>query len=391
MRKTEPEILREKNPKILRETDPESIFAKDVKVPEVVQKKAMAALSEIQTEGTAMKKQYFFGKKAAVAAGVCALFACSLTAAAAYRIWSGRMQGTIEATPEQQQELVENGMATVFEQEPEHADMGVTKEGVTVRPEGVIADGHFVLLAFSVEGYMPGEGEEPCFDRVTVSAGNDEQNAVNFSGSFFNGYVTGSDGKPVRRDGSPVTVDETGGIICDYTDENGRLEFDLLLYPARWENSLLGETIHVAFHDLGTTYHADFAGDIAADWEFDVPISGNSDAKAYVPQAPLGDSGVILKSVELSPISVRLDYVFTDAPAENTDDLPYCIGVRMKDGTLLRYVMDGGPSRVDEEGNGTCLQSFCQVIDADQVDALLFLKGEGPAEGDNLEIVPLGN
>lgn len=383
MRKTEPGIFGEE--------DLKNRFAEEIEVPEVVQKKAMAALSEIRMEGKNMKKQPVFGKRAAAAIGICALFAGSLTAAAAYRAWSGRMQGTVEATPEQQQELLENGTATVFEQEPEAADLKVTKEGVTVRPEGVIADGHFVWLAFSVEGYIPEEGEEPCFDRVSVSVRDDAQKAVNFSGSFFDGYVTGSDGKPVRPDGSPVTVDETGSVICDYTDEAGRLEYDLLLSPARWEDSLLGETLHVTFHDLGTVWHADFAGDIAADWELDVPVSGNSDARAYAPKATVGGSGILLSAVELSPISVRLDYVLPEGADIAPEDLPYCIGMRMKDGTLLRYLMDSGQSRRDDEGNVSCFQSFDRVIDPDQADALLFLKGEGPAEGDNLEIVPLGN
>jgi hypothetical protein len=76
-------------------------------------------------------------------------------------------------------------------------------------------------------------------------------------------------------------------------------------------------------------------------------------------------------------------------------DAPALTGVRLKDGTLIPYIVDGGGAGYMEETGDTYIQrrGLNRVIDVQQVDALLFYKtpvedGKQPTE-DNFYVVPI--
>ena len=81
------------------------------------------------------------------------------------------MKGTLQATDMQQQMLVEDGVATKFQETENYTNMAVTNEGVTVTPEMMVVNEKMVYLSLAVEGYDLQEGKEPCFEFVDVYLG----------------------------------------------------------------------------------------------------------------------------------------------------------------------------------------------------------------------------
>ncbi len=405
----------------------QEIFTQDIEVPEIVKKKADDAFSKIRQENaermdrtaktceiqTYKKKRFSLKRPAAAAACICLLAASSLTAlAAAYHYWSRGMQGNLQATPEQQNELVENGTTMLFESHESYESMAITSGGITVKPVETIVDAHFAHLSFSVEGYDLGETDEPCFEFINVYTGEDpdaEEGWVNMSGTFYDGIVCGNDGAPIYDDGTPLEFREDGSFVTHYTDENGALEFVMTLYAPETGESLLGKTIHVGFENLGTVYKAEYTNVLEGAWNFDIPLSGNDASHTYTPNALLGDSGATVKTAELSPISILLYYDFQGSTYEepaidangnettttlDTEPPAFC-GVRLKDGSMLKYIANGGSmGYTDEAKTEYCSRfAFDRVIDTEEVEALLFQKsspdGDAQLTEDNLYVVPL--
>ena len=224
------------------------ILNRDVEIPEVVFRKADAALNQIRantgtTKATRKVTRFPGGFRHAQAAAVaCAVLVgaggITATAAVVHHLWSRGMQANIQATEEQQKNLTDQGMVTQFDQAYTSANsdltgMEVTSEGITVKPMEMIADGHFVHLSFQVEGYDLPDGEEPFFETVKIYTGDEEtaeDSFVNMNGSFYNGIICDENGNPVYEDGTPLTVDENGTTIERYNAEDGTLEYVMTLY-----------------------------------------------------------------------------------------------------------------------------------------------------------------
>ena len=163
------------------------ILNRDVEIPEVVFRKADAALNQIRANTgstkatrkvTRIQGRIHHVQAAAVACAVL-IGAGGITATAAviHHLWSRGMQANIQATEEQQKNLTDQGMVTQFDQAYTSANsdltgMEVTSEGITVKPMEMIADGHFVHLSFQVEGYDLPDGEEPFFETLKVYTGD---------------------------------------------------------------------------------------------------------------------------------------------------------------------------------------------------------------------------
>ena len=381
------------------------ILKSDVEIPEVVLKKTDDALAQIR-ESTkpvrkAKKESRFQGgfRYAQAAAIACAVLVgaggITVTAAVVHHLWSRGMQGNLQATEEQQKDLAERGMVTQFDQSAAQEEglnlssMEVTSEGITVKPMELIADGHFVHAAFQVSGYDLADGEEPCFENVVVYTGEDENAQdgwVNMSGSFYDGIVSNNNGEPVYEDGTPLASDETGNIVEHYKAADGTLEYVMTLYKTDPDESLLGQTLHVCFENLGTVEKTEFMDRIGGTWEFDIPVSGKDAAKSCELNTALENVNVTVRSAAISPISIRVDYEVTGELQVQEDDngLPNVGGVVLKDGSKVLYLLNGGQSGY-QKGSDTqayLLATFDRVIDVDQVQSLLFRlhAGDQPEE-----------
>ena len=372
-----------------------NVLNSDVEIPEVVLKKADDALTQIK-ESTkpvrkAKKESRFQGgfRYAQAAAIACAVLVgaggITVTAAVVHHLWSRGMQGNIQATEEQQKDLAEQGMVT---EGPDLSNMEVTSEGITVKPTELVADGHFVHVAFQIAGYDLADGEEPCFEEVRVYTGEDENAEdgwVNMSGSFYNGIIANINGEPVYEDGTPL---ESGDFAEHYKAEDGTLEYVMTLYKTDTdpEESLLGQTIHVLLKNLGTVKKAEFMNGIDGTWKFDIPVNGENTAKSFELNTVLENANITVLSAAISPISIRVDYEVTGEMKTQEDDngLPAVSGVVLNDGSRLLYLFNGGQSGY-QKGSDTqayLLATFDRVIDVDQVQSLLFRlhAGDQPEE-----------
>ena len=381
------------------------ILKSDVEIPEVVLKKTDDALAQIR-ESTkpvrkAKKESRFQGgfRYAQAAAIACAVLVgaggITVTAAVVHHLWSRGMQGNIQATEEQQKDLAEQGMVTQFDQSAAQEEglnlssMEVTSEGIRVKPMELIADGHFVHAAFQVSGYDLADGEEPCFENVVVYTGEDENAQdgwVNMGGGFYDGIVSNNNGEPVYEDGTPLASDETGNIVEHYKAADGTLEYVMTLYKTDPDESLLGQTLHVHFENLGTVEKTEFMNGIGGTWEFDIPVSGKDAAKSWELNTALKNANVTVLSAAISPISIRVDYeVIGELQVQEDDNgLPNVGGVVLKDGSRVLYLLNGGQSGY-QKGSDTqayLLATFDRVIDVDQVQSLLFRlhAGDQPEE-----------
>lgn len=372
-----------------------NVLNSDVEIPEVVLKKADDALAQIR-ESTkpvrkAKKESRFQGgfRYAQAAAIACAVLVgaggITVTAAVVHHLWSRGMQGNIQATEEQQKDLAEQGMVT---EGPDLSNMEVTSEGITVKPTELIADGHFVHVAFQIAGYDLADGEEPCFEEVRVYTGEDENAEdgwVNMSGSFYNGIIANNNGEPVYEDGTPL---ESGDFAEHYKAEDGTLEYVMTLYKTDTdpEESLLGQTIHVLLKNLGTVKKAEFMNGIGGTWKFDIPVNGKDTAKSFELNTVLENANITVLSAAISPISIWVDYEVTGELQTQEDDngLPEVSGVVLKDGSRLLYLFNGGQSgyQKDSDTHAYLLATFDRVIDVDQVQSLLFRlhAGDQPEE-----------
>ena len=372
-----------------------NVLNSDVEIPEVVLKKTDDALAQIR-ESTkpvrkAKKESRFQGgfRYAQAAAIACAVLVgaggITVTAAVVHHLWSRGMQGNIQATEEQQKDLAEQGMVT---EGPDLSNMEVTSEGITVKPTELVADGHFVHVAFQIAGYDLADGEEPCFEEVRVYTGEDENAEdgwVNMSGSFYNGIIANNNGEPVYEDGTPL---ESGDFAEHYKAEDGTLEYVMTLYKTDTdpEESLLGQTIHVLLKNLGTVKKAEFMNGIGGTWEFDIPVSGKDAAKSWELNTALKNANVTVLSAAISPISIRVDYEVTGELQVQEDDngLPNVGGVVLKDGSRVLYLLNGGQSGYQKGSDmqAYLLATFDRVIDVDQVQSLLFRlhAGDQPEE-----------
>ena len=369
-----------------------NVLNSEVEIPEVVLKKTDDALAQIR-ESTkpvrkAKKESRFQGgfRYAQAAAIACAVLVgaggITVTAAVVHHLWSRGMQGNIQATEEQQKDLAEQGMVT---EGSDLSIMEVTSEGITVKPTELIADGHFVHVAFQIAGYDLADGEEPCFEEVRVYTGEDENaedGRVNMSGSFYNGIIANNNGEPVYEDGTPL---ESGDFAEHYKAGDGTLEYVMTLYKTDPEEILLGQTIHVLLKNLGTVKKAEFMNGMGGTWKFDIPVNGKDTAKSFELNTVLENANITVLSAAISPISIRVDYEVTGELQTQEDDngLPEVNGVVLKDGSLL-YLGNGGQSGY-QEGSDThayLMTAFDRVIDVDQVQSLLFQlhAGDQPEE-----------
>lgn len=368
-----------------------NIFQEDIKVPEIVLQKADEAFAGIQTEGrstmkknnqTENRKHTFWRNPAAVAACTCIIVAGSVTAGAAvHHVWSRGMQGAVRATDTQQKELTDKGAAIVLKETDDYSKLSVTDNGITITPETVIVDDYFAHVAFSVKGYDLAEGDEPGFDdwNIGVKDGK-EGSSVQAYGGFYDGIVSDENGNPVYEDGSSLKEDEQGQIISHYVDEDGNLEYVASIGVADWKDSLLGKTIVCKLKDLGTLYKTRFTLAKEGNWDFEIKLPNVSTASNIKVAKGIENTPFTVDDVELSPISIKINYSVNGEVTfkEDTNQVPQFLGVILKDGKKISFLGDAGGTGYNEAmTEAYTLSSFVQVIEPDQVQAIILRNDDG--------------
>ncbi len=368
-----------------------TILSEEIELSEIVLKKTNQAFEMIKQEDiVCMKKTHIRGKKmfktqAAVIAGVCILAVSSISAVAAiHHYWGRGMNGIIQASDEQQQVLTEKNIAKVYGEEPDSPSLAVTNNGVTIEPDTVIVDERLVYMAFRISGYSAADKMEPGFDMVNVYQGDhpeDESAWVNMSGTMYDGTIPDENGIPVSEDGS---------IISHYTDDNGNMEYIIRASAVEKNDSLLGKTIHVEFKNLGTFSKGMFIPAVDGDWNFEINLSDVSSSQNIKVGQKVEGTGFTMEDIDISPISIKVNYSVSAAPVEKEDDLgiPEVKGVVLKDGTRIPYLTN--PVRLgytdSSKSNAYQIAGFARVVDADEIAALIVLKSYENEKVEMLEI-----
>ena len=388
---------------------PEHLFPSETELSEIVRRKTDCAFEKIRQEESGMRKMTEkntnqaehkkekarggrFRVPAAAIAGVCLLAACSISAAAALRYYWGRgMNGILQATDGQQRELVEQGIAKVYEmpskQEKQSGEGGnaegaaaasaaVTCDGVTIAPETVIADEKVAYLSFRISGFHAEAWEEVSANLTDIYLADDpdgEESWVNMSSHIYTGITADEEGNLVYDDGTPVAYDEEGRTLNHYTDENGDID--------------------------AVEYVKDAAGNrkpviqswARGRWAFDIQLPDVSAAEHIAVGQPVADTAFTVESIELSPISVHVHYEVNGVPETKQDEngIPTVIGLILQDGTRLPETAGtGGSGYLDSEKNRAQeIAGFDRAVEVDEVAGLILSVWNGGSEYRTVDVM----
>ena len=377
-----------------------TILSEEIELSEIVLKKTNQAFEMIKQEDiVCMKKTHtrrgkMFKTQAAVIVGVCILAISSISAVAAiHHYWGRGMNGNIQASDEQQRVLTEKNIAKVYSEEPDSPSLAVTNNGVTIEPDTVIVDERFVYMAFRISGYSVADRMEPGFDMVNVYQGDnpeDESAWVNMNGTMYDGIILDENGKPVYEDGTSIESYEDGSIISHYTDDNGNMEYMIRASVVDKNDSFLGKTMHVEFKNLGTFSKGSFVPAVDGNWNFEINLSDVSSTQNIKVGQKVEGTGFTMEDINISPISIKVNYSVSAAPIEKEDDLgiPEVKGVVLKDGTRIPYLTNPGRLGYTDSSKSSAYQiaGFARVLDIDEMAALIVLTSYENEKVETLEI-----
>lgn len=367
---------------------------KDVEIPDIVNERAEAAFKRVYEEcekgktpqnapdGNGPKVKKIHTKRMTVlAAAVVTL--CAVTAGAAVIRWSHSLSQGLQASEEQMKALETSGMNKFVEQP-------CTSNGVTVTAVQSITDSYYTYIAFKVDGFELKEGDSPCFENINVTL--DGERDFGYSASFWDGTVSDNEGNVVNADGSKLKIGENGNILLDYVLDDGSMEYQMILTNGTDNPGyFIGKQLHVELENLGTAPKADFSLRTEGKWTFDWTLGGADTTRVCETDYQLEDTGAAVKKLEISPISVVAEYDFPrqeiveECIEENGEistftryaEPPSVAGVKLKDGTVIKYLY-GGPGGGGYDGAvGNTYRSkeaADRIIDPDEVESVLFLK-----------------
>lgn len=336
----------------------------------------------------------------------------TVVAAATLNTWSRSMQHQLKGTTEQMQELEEKNIAAF-------PDVSVTDEGVTVTLEQSIVNGSWGYVALKISGYNLPKGAVPAFEAANLTV-KDWDGSIGIGSSFDSGLLT--DGyKVIGEDGQEPQTEDDGSLVCHWQDEDGNLEYIFDIYindeTGKSQPSLSGKEVNIHLEGLG--YYTDkevCKTVIPGNWQFSFVLPGADDSVIYSDiDKPIGETGAILKEVEVSPISMAITYSFPRKIQTETgyheevmteedgtekyesvpfsyeyyEEPPYATGIRMNDGTLIWGINEGPGSSGYTDGTGdTWVHRFGtgKILDPAQIVSLLFINTDTLPEDGEIDI-----
>lgn len=369
-----------------------NVLRQDIEIPEIVQNKADIALEQIINEQKAnmplpvpkKKRKRYNRAKIAVAILVATMILGTVTVCAEiYKKWSKGLEKELHI--EETDKIVAETTELV-----QFQNITVEDAGVTITAEQSLVDNYTAFLSFKVEGFDIEKYDEPGFGQVTV---NIDGQTVNAYHTFYDNLIVGDDGFVVMADGSEIPRDENGKLLYSYLLEDGSLEYRILITEFKGtKGSLFNKTIHVQFEDLGI--YTEKAGPVEIQfngkWEFEWELQGCESIYEKETEAALGDTGAMVKYIEISPISLNVIYDFKrEITWETTmvgdeelkvgyyNEPPLLLGVKLKDGTLLPYVNMGGglAGFISDNEYRRCFMTD-RILNVDEIEALLFKNDE---------------
>lgn len=112
-------------------------------------------------------------------------------------------------------------------------------------------------------------------------------------------------------------------------------------------------------------------------WNFAISLSDVSSSQNIKVGQKVEGTGFTMEDIEISPISIKVNYSVNKATSEHEDDLgiPEVQGVILKDGTRIPYLIGGSMLGYSESSKSNAYQiaDYKRVIDVDEIAALIVL------------------
>lgn len=295
---------------------------------------------------------------------VVALAGATVFAAAKYNF--GRGMSELQIDESQQQSLVETSAALIYETQDVYSDLSATSEGITITPVSVIADERCAYISFKISGFTyDNRINEPIFDWVYVYKDESQTEEMDCTGSFDDGIVSDGLNGFVYYDGSPTETNEYGGAIPRYFDENNDLYYLMCVSSHNIDDNMLGQTLYIKFTCLAESWKTQIVSSVDSEWNIKLKLPTQSTSVHIEILKEIAGSPYFLESIDLSPVSIRLNYTNT----ESGGSVPFFVGVVLTDGSILGINNDS-LNGMNEQNVYTNVY-FSQVIDPDNVSALL--------------------
>ena len=333
--------------------------------------KSLTSQSVRQEKGKHTMKKAFYIVLAA------ALLTATMTGAAVYARWADSLPQAETTTKTQRQEAEKTGLSTVPRQAPENGDItSVTKNGVTISVRQTLADRTSARLVFTVSGWKAPEGKQPFLMPELKFEGDPGSYGV--GGEIYHKPFQWENHVAVYPDGTPVPLDKDGDPICIYETEAGDIELMLTINAQDLKNCF-GKKVYIDIPDLGISERTEYKPLLKGPWNLTWTLTGSEDTSAWDVEKPIGDTGIVLKEVTLSPLSIE---VLLQLPEkfEGFDTLePFPLvlaGYRTKDGQEHRELSGGGMDLYEdpEKGLYRISRSSDSILDSEQITAILFVE-----------------
>ncbi len=306
-----------------------------------------------------------------------ALLGGTLTAVAAVRHYYSRgFEKQMALTESEKETAEEEGIVHFPENEKEESFVtSITEKGITVTVQQTVADAYSAWISFRVEGYDAGSSS-PEFERVEllVDGMSVGERKVNYGWSFFD-----------ENDYEAYYPDEAGNIVRRSKLADGSYELLMQLSWNEEEGSLPGRIIEVTFNDLSTAEN-EITEKIQGKWSLRWKLEGSSETIKRIYDLPMGQTGAIIKAVELSPLSaiIEIEWPYQENTTGSLDKAlppPQFAGIQMKDGRILTEekgnLLAENSSKFEKltDSNTAVFTEkavFTRIIDSNSVTALLF-------------------
>lgn len=325
-------------------------------------------LNRVQTSSKS-----FPGRKLILLSLAAVLILSTMTAAAVYIRWPDSIAQDFDFGAQDQKAAEQSGLAVFPGNAKTPQTVSATDQGITISVAQTLMDPYRAVLIFRVEGVDLPEGVVPDANWEITMRGRDD--ACGAYG-FFNGILETSPGVLTYADGSPLERDENGFPIPRPTLSDGSLECSVsFTYDTPQSTST-----EVTARCSGIYLRSDDGKIPLAEgsWELSWTLTGSGQSRIVEPNVPIGDSGYFLKRAELTSLTALTEISGTDRPPENSSakkmacGVPSLEGVMLKDGTYYPTSTGTVCSVKITENNTLLCNSSIQVVDVDQIDALVF-------------------
>ncbi len=369
----------------MRKNNKLELLKADIELTDTVNNAMNQAYDQILHSNT--RNKYKRLKVSAVIAVAILGLSGTTVAAGVYYHWGRSIEQGMQATDEQKQKLEDEQMVETYEEDVDYSSLAVTQNGVTVTPTMAIADENYARVVFTVSGYQTPNNMQPGFMEQDAYFIDKEQQPNQYA-MFYDGMIADEDGKLMYDDGSPMELDENGHVISRWVDDQGNMEYFIVLSRNDLSGTMIGQTLHVELQNLG--YYEDKSGTVTTEaegtWSFDLklPQKSASTVLAVGQTVHCGNYSFVLNEIVVSPISTKLNYTVEKGtePIDREsvyEEHPRFWGYVLQDGSRIVCYGGGGSIGVSDERSTDFTEKagHRRIVDVDQIAKVLLHTTDG--------------